>query len=137
LNHRQTRFTAGKSKCRNPTNFLQRLCKNAGISLKVTAKVIALFDAADYEQKGAVMVIKKGSADVLRWSFSASLHDAAFSSCHVSYTDPQKKMTIGYTYTPRGADKSGQVLEVNEKVSTREEARLLAMKRLRPKNKAE
>ena len=65
------------------------------------------------------------------------MHDAAFSSCHVSYTDPKKKTTIEYTYTPRGADKSGQVLEVNEKVSTREEARLLAMKRLRQKNKAE
>ena len=117
--------------------FLQRLCKSAGISLKVTAKMIVLFDAADYEQKNAVMVIQEGAANVSRWSFSTSLHDAAFSSCHVSYTDPKQQTTIEYTYTPRGADKSGQVLEVNEKVSTREEARLLAMKRLRQKNKAE
>ena len=38
--------------------FLQRLCKAAGISLKVTAKIIVLFDAADYEQKDAVRTIQ-------------------------------------------------------------------------------
>lgn len=117
--------------------FLQRLCKAAGISLKVTAKIIVLFDAADYEQKDAVRTIQRGGADVGNWSFSTSLHDASYSKCHVSYTDPNTGTTIEYTYTPRDADESGQVLEVNEKVSTREEARQLAMKRLRQKNKGE
>ena len=117
--------------------FLQRLCKAAGISLKVTAKIIVLFDAAAYEQKDAVRVIKRGTADVSSWSFSTSLHDASYSKCHVSYTDPTTGKTIEYTYTPRNADKDGQVLEVNEKVSNREEARQLAMKRLRQKNKGE
>ena len=66
--------------------FLQRLCKAAGISLKVTAKIIVLFDAVAYEQKDAVRVIKRGMADVSSWSFSTSLHDASYSKCHVSYT---------------------------------------------------
>lgn len=88
--------------------FLQRLCKDAGISLKVTAKMVVLFDAADYEQKGAVMTIKRGAANVSRYSFSTSLHDAAFSSCHVSYTDPKTKTTIEYTYTPRGPTNPGK-----------------------------
>ena len=74
-------------------------------------------------------VIKRGTADVSSWSFSTSLHDASYSKCHVSYTDPTTGKTIEYTYTPRNADKDGQVLEVNEKVSNREEARQLAMKR--------
>jgi len=117
--------------------FLKRLCKDAGISLKVTAKMIVLFDELDYEQKGEVMTIEKGAANVSGYSFSTSLHDSAFSSCHVSYTDPQTEETIEYTYTPQGSDKSGQVLEVNEKVTDREEARKLAMKRLRQKNKSE
>ena len=82
-------------------------------------------------------VIKRGTADVSSWSFSTSLHDASYSKCHVSYTDPTTGKTIEYTYTPRNADKDGQVLEVNEKVSNREEARQLAMKRLRQKNKGE
>ena len=80
--------------------FLQRLCKAAGISLKVTAKIIVLFDAAAYEQKDAVRVIKRGTADVSSWSFSTSLHDASYSKCHVSYTDPTTERPSN-TPTPR------------------------------------
>ena len=64
-------------------------------------------------------------------------NDTAYSKCHVSYTNPETKETIEYTYTPRNAKKDGQTLEVNEKVSDKEEARKLAMKRLRQKNKTE
>lgn len=117
--------------------FLQELCKNAGISLKVTAKIIVLFDAATYEQKEAIRTIKRGEADVLSYRFSTNFNDTAYSSCHVSYTDPQTGKVIEYTYKPRKKDGNGQVLEVNEKVSNREEARQLAMKRLRQKNKRE
>ena len=31
--------------------FLKKMCKRAGISLKVTSKTIVLFDAADFEKK--------------------------------------------------------------------------------------
>lgn len=117
--------------------FLQGLCKNAGISLKVTAKTIVLFDAATYEQKATIRDIKRGEADVLSYRFSTNFNDTAYSSCHVSYTDPKTGSTIEYTYKPRNADGSGQVLEINEKVNDREEARQLAMKRLREKNKRE
>lgn len=117
--------------------FLQRLCKNAGISLKVTAKMIVLFDELKYEQKAAIRTIKRGTTDVKSYSLSTSFHDTAYSSCHVSYTNPTTKTTIEYTYTPRDSDGTGQVLEVNEKVNSREEARQLAMKRLRQKNKGE
>lgn len=117
--------------------FLQGLCKNAGISLKVTAKIIVLFDELKYEQKAEVRKIERGESDVINYSFSTNFHDTAYSSCHVSYTDPATKKTVEYTYKPKNADGTGQVLEVNEKVKSREEARQLAMKRLRQKNKNE
>ena len=117
--------------------FLQRLCKNAGISLKVTARTIVLFDASTYEQKSAVKTLKRSISDITSYRFSTNLNDTAYSRCHVSYTDPATKQTIEYTYTPRNSDKTGQTLEINEKVTNREEARLLAMKRLRQKNKSE
>lgn len=78
--------------------------QSGGISLKVTAKIIVLFDAAAYEQKDAVRTIQRGKADVGSYSFSTSLHDTAYSKCHVSYTDPATGTTIEYTYTPRDAD---------------------------------
>ncbi len=117
--------------------FLQGLCKNAGISLKVTANMIVLFDSYEYEQKATVYTIIKGSSAVKSYRFSNSTNDVAYKSCHVSYTDPNTKVTYEYTYTPRDRDEDGQVLEINEKVNSREDARKLAMKRLRQKNKGE
>lgn len=119
--------------------FLQRLCKAAGVSLKVTAKIIVLFDAAEYEQKDAVRKIKRGEADISKYSFGTSFHDTAYSGCRVKYTDPTTKQTFEATYTaPDGpTDGSGQVLEVNKKVSSNAEALTLAKKRLREKNSQE
>lgn len=116
--------------------FLQRLCKNAGISLKVTAKIIVLFDAAEYEKKDTIRTIKSGSSDVLRYSLGTSFHDTAYSSCRVKYTDPATKQTFEATFKAPDADTngSGQVLEINEKVSSNAEAKILAEKRLREKN---
>lgn len=118
--------------------FLQRLCKNAGISLKVTAKIIVLFDAAVYEQKDAVRTIKNGEAGLSKFSFSTSLHDSSYGSCHVTYTDPNTEQTYEATFTAPDDDGSGQVLEISdEKVSSNAEALTLAEKRLREKNSQE
>lgn len=116
--------------------FLQRLCKAAGISLKVTAKMIVLFDAAAYEKKSAVRTIERGAADVKRYSFNTSFHDASYGSCHVTYTDPSSGTTYEATYKAPDADtsESEQVLEIKEKVSSNAEAKTLAEKRLREKN---
>ena len=85
--------------------FLQRLCKAAGISLKVTAKMIVLFDAAAYEQKAAVRTIKRGRDDYSKYTFGTSFHDTAYSSCRVKYTDPTSKTTYEATYTAPDASK--------------------------------
>lgn len=117
--------------------FLQKLCKAAGISLKVTAKTIVLFDAADYEQKTEVKKIKAGRGNIISYSFSTKTADASYSSCHVAYTDPDTKETIEATYTPDNANADGQTLEVKQKVSSVAEAKELARKSLRAKNKGE
>ena len=117
--------------------FLQGLCHNAGISLKVASGFIILFDAADYEQKPAVRTLRRGQSDITSYRFGTSTNDTNYARCHVSYTDPQTGQTIEYTYTPQGADPEGQTLKINERVKTRDEARQLAMKRLRKKNKGE
>lgn len=117
--------------------FLQGLCKDAGISLKASARCIILFDELDYEKKGSVRKIKRGEADINSYRLGTSAADTKYSKCHVSYTNPQTDETIEYTYTPRDSDSDRQTLEINEKVDSKEEARQLAMKRLRQKNKSE
>lgn len=117
--------------------FLKKMCKQAGISLKVTSNTIVLFDAADYEKKAEVKKIKAGKGNILSYSFSTKTADTAYSSCHVIYTDPDTKETIEATYTPENANADGQTLEVKQKVSSVAEAKELARKSLRAKNKGE
>lgn len=116
--------------------FLQELCKSAGISLKVTSNTVVLFDAAEYEQKPPVYTVRYGESDIIRYSFGTSYTDTAYSSCHVVYEDPQTGNKIEGEYKQPGAG-SGQVLEVNERVTSAAEAKELAKKRLRQKNKGE
>ena len=117
--------------------FLKKMCKKAGISLKVTSKTIVLFDAADYEKKKEVKKIKAGKGNILSYSFSTKTADTAYSSCHVIYTDPNTKKTVEATYTPENANSDGQKLEVKQKVSSVAEAKELARKAIRAKNKGE
>ena len=114
--------------------FLQKLCKAAGLALKVTIMTVVIYDAAEYDGKPPIKTITYGSSEYLSYKLGTSLHDTAYTSCHVSYTDPDSKETIESTYTPDSKDGTGQVLEVNEKVNSTGEAYELAKKRLREKN---
>ncbi len=117
--------------------FLKRLCRKAGISLKVTSKRIVLFDAAEYEKKNEVKKIIAGRGNIAGYSFSTKTADASYTKCHVQYTDPHTKKKIEYTYKPGNANKDGQTLEIKQKVSNVQEAKALAEKMLREKNKGE
>ena len=115
--------------------FLSRLCVDAGMSLKVTSGAIVVFDEDEFEKKPAVREFSPEKGDVLSYSFSDGSSDKAYSSCHVSWTNTAGNV-IEYTYTPRIDNPgTGEVLNICERVDSREEARKLAMKRLKAKNK--
>ena len=114
--------------------FLQKLCKAAGLALKVTTLNVVIYDAAEYDSKPPIKTIKYGSGDYISYKLGTSLHDTAYTSCHVSYTDPDSKETIESTYTADSTEGTGQTLEVNEKVRSTNEAYELAKKKLREKN---
>lgn len=118
-------------------SFLKRLCKNAGISLKVTSKTIVLFDAEDFEKKKEAKTITEGKGNILSYNFSTKTANTAYSSCHVVYVDPDTKKKIEATYKPANANSDGQVLEIKQKVASVAEAKELAKKKLREKNKKE
>ena len=117
--------------------FLQALCHAAGMALKVTTLTVVIYDAAEYDKKPVVRTFKKGSGDIISYKMGTKLTDTAYTSCHVSYTDPDSKETIEYTYTPDSKAGTGQTLEINEKVNSKAEAVKLAKKRLREKNTQE
>lgn len=118
--------------------FLKKLCKGAGVSLKVTSKTIIMFDAAEFEKKKEVKKLEKGKGNILSYKLSTKTTDTEYAKCTVSYTDPKTKKTVKATYTKPGTSgKNAQELKIEEKVNNEAEALTVAKKYLRAKNKGE
>lgn len=118
--------------------FLQLLCHNAGISLKITGGQMVLFEQTQYEAKGPVRTIRYGDGSYLSFSVSTGSAETQYGSCRVSYVDPETGKCIEgkATATERDAE-SGQCLELSFKVASVAEAKELAEKNLRLHNKYE
>ena len=117
--------------------FLSQLCHDAGISLKATNRILVLFDQRKYEQKPEVRTIRRYDHSYKTYQLSTSAADAQYASCRVSYVDPETGQCIegiakveGYTEDP-----NNQQLEITAKVGTVDEAKELAEKNLRLRNK--
>ncbi|MGG4503827.1 phage late control D family protein [Paenibacillus polymyxa] len=72
-------------------SFLNDLCKQEGIALKVTGKKLVLFDEYVYEQKAPALTIERGVSDIISYGFSFSTQDVAYAGCEVSYQPSTKK----------------------------------------------
>ena len=127
--------------------FLQKICKDNGMSLKVTPEQIIIFDDAKYEAKGAVITVYRPGeyAELdkntmpLRWlldySFRAKTRDTYW-KCHVKYQKSKKKEVIEGEFAAPNKTK-GRVLYVREQVENKAEAERLAKKKLREANRDE
>jgi phage protein D len=117
-------------------SFLQKLCEDAGLSLKVSDQKIVIFDDEKYEQMPPVLTIKRGQSWILDHSFSTSTRDI-YSACKVEYHSPKGKKNISYTYMAPNKPATGKTLVINQRVSSIGKAERLAKKKLRQKNKGE
>lgn len=70
--------------------FLSRLSREMGISLKVTDEKIAMFDQASYEKKTPVKTLSLKLSPILSWSFESSQSEK-YKSVTVAYRDPKQK----------------------------------------------
>lgn len=119
-------------------DFLSTLCHDAGISLKATNNIVVLFDQADYEAKSPVFTVKRGDGSYTKYDLSVGTADTKYASCRVKYADPTTgKVIEGIAYAEdyKADAKNNQQLEVTAKVTSTDEAKTLAAKRLRLHNK--
>lgn len=115
-------------------SFLQKLCEDAALSLKVTGDKIVVFDDTKYESIDPIATITKDR--VTSYRLNAKTREI-YKACLVEYHESKKKEGISYMYELPNPPPTGRVLRVNERVTTLSEAERLAKKRLRQKNKEE
>lgn len=125
--------------------FLQKLCKSNGLSLKIQAEQLIIFDEYKYEKKAAMITIfnprieSKGGKDIwLRWLLDYSFRDKTrdtYSSCEVKTKKGKNKEVIEGKFSPDTKSGSGRTLKISHQVKDEAEAQNLAKKKLREKNK--
>ena len=119
-------------------DFLSDLCKQAGVSLKLTNNIMILFDQAEYEAKDAIRTVKRGDGSYSSYELKYDAGNTKYDSCRVSYTDPTtKKCIVGIAYSEDYKEnaKEERRLEIKEKVADENAALALAEKQLRLYNK--
>lgn len=116
--------------------FLDRICKEAGISLKASGGFLILGDMESYDAQSPVRVIRKNGGDYIKYKLSTGERDTQYSSCVVRYID----LETGEEYKGSASDpdaKNGQVLNRVAVVGSNGEAETMAKNFLRQKNKFE
>ncbi len=120
-------------------SFLQKLCHDAGCSLKATNNIIVVFDQAQYEAKTPVKTIKYGEeGGYTKYRLSTGTNNC-YTSCRVYCTTSSGSVISATEYAENYDEKSEkqQCLQVNQRVSSKAEAQELAHKLLRLYNKFE
>ena len=125
--------------------FLLKICKDNGMSLKIMAEQLVIFDDAKYEAQAPIITVYKpgikaeldGNTMPLRWltgyNMCAKTRDTYW-KCHVKYQKGKEKELIEGEYTAPDKE-SGRILFVREQVEDTAEAERLAKKKLREANK--
>ena len=127
--------------------FLLEICKNNGMSLKITPEQVIIFDDAKYEAQEPVITIYKPGVTAelnentmpLRWLLDYRLRAKTrdtYWKCQVKYQKGKKKEKIEGEFVAPGKTK-GRILFVREQVENKAEAERLAKKKLREANKEE
>lgn len=131
------RYQRQEQRKQSDIDFLSRLCKDAGLSLKATDGMLVVFDQAAYEKKPPVKTIRRG-VGYLSARLTAGTAGTKYASCRVRYTDPVSGRCIEGTAYADDYDadaKNNQQLEVTARVTSQGEAQALAANRLRMHNK--
>lgn len=133
------KYTRAEQYKMSDISFLQKLCHDAGCSLKATNNILVIFDQAEYENKPPVRTIKFGElGGYTKYKLSTGENNC-YTSCRVFYTDNSGTVISATEYSERYREGSEnqQCLEVRQKVSSIAEAQQLAHKLLRLHNKYE
>ena len=115
--------------------FLEKICADNGLALKVSDNQLIIFDETDLENRAAVQVFDRDSSTILHFDGKATLNEI-YGSCEVNYRNA--KQAEQYTAKFDAPDKtSDKVLRINQRVDSQAAAEKLAKKKLREKNKDE
>ena len=112
--------------------FLQKLCNDNGLIIKMYRSKMIIFNEAEYENKKPVLTIKPSDCEG-QISFNRTLTDCNYDKAVLKYKK-KKGVVITASYTRPGA-KGDKTLNLTDSVDTQAEALNVCRTKLREKNK--
>lgn len=112
--------------------FLQGLCSDAGLNLKIRDFAIVIYDDEKNSQRQSVTTINSDDKNLINWRFS-SKGVLIYKSARVTYHDHIKNKTITGEYSD-DSEGNGGCLEISQRVDDEQAARALAEKKLNNMN---
>lgn len=113
--------------------FLRSLCKDAGLSLKITNSQLVIFEQKKYEDTEPVMTIKYD--EIKSYSLTTQSHEY-YTSAKLIYHHPEFKKDTNFDYTLKTTSKGKQLI-IHRRASSKAEAEQIARSELRAANKGE
>ena len=118
----------------NDLKFLQRICRDYGIKIKVAEKKLICISGQEMDNLPAVVTLTRGQSEIIDYSFTFKGH-GTFKEARVSYLDPKDRKNKKHKHKAKKKTKVGQTLKVNEKVESPAQAEKRAKGELWEKNK--
>ena len=115
--------------------FLQKLCRDYGIGIKVADGQLVCYDEEKYEERAAVGTLEKGDKRIKNYRFRKKTR-GTYKGARIQYHDPLKDETFE-VYTSGDAEGTGEDLVLNQKADTLADAETIAEKKLHDANKKE
>lgn len=110
------------------SEFLQSLCEEYGLGLKIYRGKIVIFDEEDYEKKAPACTLRR-KKDIVTWTWNTTLQ-GTYTGAKVTYTDSDDNKTHHVT-----VGKKGRLLDVNVTAFSKKDAGLKAKAKLANENK--
>lgn len=117
--------------------FLSELCKNEGLGFKVTDNKVIIFNEAQYESLPSIINLSESSGMINSYSFKTSFTSTGYAGCRIKYRNAKTNATIEYLYAIKDIEDDDKIYEMNEYVTSLEEAKRRAQMQLRALNKKE
>ena len=115
--------------------FLQKLCRDYGIGIKVTDTQLVCYDEETYEAKAAVGTLSFGDKRIKSYRFQTKTR-GIYKGAKLQYHHPVKDEKFE-VYKKGNAQGTGQDLVINQKADSLADAEKLAEKKLHDANKKE
>lgn len=124
-------FARKEQRNKSDIKFLSDLCRGTGLRLKFTNNSLVIYNPYEYGRNEPVRTFKNGDDETIEDKLHHKKNDTDYAQCRVMYKDPITRELISYTYK---RNKEGRRLEVRQKVSSMEEAMMLAKYSIKEKN---